>query len=166
MADQQLNIGVRVDASQATAGFNTAQAAATRFANTTTTQLRGVGVASKELSKTFGALGQALFAGLIVKGLLDIAAAGDKANSSLAIAAQTAKNLGKSFDPSAMRKWAEAFSQSAQGGGYSLSQIYDGIQRFVSVGATGVQTENLLGLAANFAAGRHIEFSEAVQLLT
>ena len=161
MADTDLSIRIRADASQATAAFNAASLAASRFASGVTKSMvsttSGVGLLSKALT----GLTAVFITGTVVRGLLDMALAASKANVQLAIAANTAHNLGRAFDEARVGDAIARLATSAAGGGYSIDAMRLATEKFAAAGLNGNQVLSALALTANVAAGSGRDYESA-----
>ncbi|MBC5805620.1 MAG: hypothetical protein ACR2KS_10105 [Candidatus Eremiobacter antarcticus] len=160
-----VQIQLAVVTSQFTAGLKAAGEKLNAFATQSVKDIEKVSASSSGLDRRIGSMFQAFAGAQILKGLFDIALGADKVSGALAVAANTAHNLNKQFDAGKVKSWMEGFALSKAGGGFALDELAAGMEVLASSGAKAAQAERLTGLAANIAAGRHMEYSQALMIV-
>jgi hypothetical protein len=164
-ADNELAVIVRAVVDDFVSGMRTAKTEVKQFAADAGAAFEDVEEKSENLRHVWKDLFEAFIGIEIVNVLKNIADAADDASDRLDIAAQSAKNFGKSFNADAMEQWLRKFSKSAQGGGYAINDMRDAVQRFTAIGLDGAQSERALADSADLAASRHISFAQAAQIV-
>jgi hypothetical protein len=166
MADRELAIKVTAVIGEFLTGMQKVVAETKEMGAQVTETFSSIEERAEHMNGLWTAMFEAFAAAEIVEGFKKIAEASNEASDALEIAANTAKNLGKSFDVEEVGAWIKRFAASAAGGGYAISSMRNAMQQFASVGADGAQSERLLAVAANLAAARHLDLAEATHIVT